>query len=231
MKGKTMKRMRFVVVIAAAALFVPMSAFAFSGTLLSSTGGILGTGNWGAGSMSLEWEVTQNVDLSWTYRYVFSHPLGATSHFILETSPSFTDNDLFGPTVGFGPTEIKFHEVTSGNPSMPEGVYGIKFEGVDGTVTTLEFNSYRSPIWGDFYSKDGVVSPTSQRPGSQTFNTAWNAGFTTADFDPTAPAANGAYMNHLLVPDTDTPPIPEPSTMLLLGSGLLGAVAVIRRRR
>jgi len=41
----------------------------------------------------------------------------------------------------------------------------------------------------------------------------------------------GWYIDDVLLTDGETPPVPEPSTLLLLGTGLLGAGAVLRMRR
>lgn len=40
----------------------------------------------------------------------------------------------------------------------------------------------------------------------------------------------GWYVDDVLLSDGETPPVPEPSTLLLLGTGLLGAGAVLRKR-
>lgn len=205
------------------ALLAPASAMAYMGSLLSTNGGIVGTGAWiTPGPTYLEWTVTQNPDYSWHYSYTFGHPAGETSHFILEVSDTFSRADIFNMGGDFRGIEIKEHQ-TGGqpNPGIPENIYGIKFDDASGNVTNIFFDSFRVPVWQDFYSKSGVA-------GGAGINAAWNAGFTAPN--PTAPAADGSIDFHILAPDTYTI-VPEPSTLLLLGSGLLGSVAVLRRRR
>lgn len=209
-----------------AILAIPSVSAAYFGSLLSTDGGIQGTGNWiVTGPTFFEWVVTQNTDNSWHYSYVFGHPAGATSHFILEVSDNFTENDIFNMQGDIGSISIGVHSAGSGsNPGMPEDMYGIKFDGAFGEVMTFEFDSWRVPVWQDFFSKDGTA-------GGYGTNAAWNAGFTSADVDPLDAAQDGSIDYHILAPDSQTPPVPEPTTLLLLGSGLLGSVAVLRRRR
>jgi hypothetical protein len=207
-------------------LLVPAASQAFVGYLSSDTGGILGSGNWMVGGVTrLDWVVTQNANQSWHYDYTFSHPAGATSHLLLEVSRTFTRENIFNESGDFGSLGVDwFGDEGGSNPLIPEVVYAIKFDSALGTSTHIAFDSDRAPMWGDFYSKDGNVGGYGQ-------NAAWNAGFTTADTDPTDPAADGSLANHLLVPDTVTTPIPEPTTLLLLGGGLLGGVIARRRKK
>ena len=190
----------------------------YTGSLSSSPGEIDGKQGWiDPGPTTIEWTVSDNLNGSWHYEYTLTVPEteGDVSHFIIEVSDGFDDTDIFNEIGPFTGTEVKTHlGMSAGNPSMPEDMYGIKFDGVTGTAVTISFDAWRMPVWGDFYAKCGGT-PT---------NEAWNMGFGSPDIDPTDPPISGTIDNHILVPDTY---IPEPSTLLLLA---LGAI-ILRKKR
>jgi hypothetical protein len=209
----------------------------YTGSLSTASSEILGVGAWiSPGPTTMAWTVQDNSDGSWNYSYTLTVVSQEISHLILETSESFFDSDpytstpddLFNLTVGqgsVGDIEIKNHlGLSPGNPNMPDDVYGIKFDDTAGLVLQVSFDSVRSPVWGDFYAKDGG-SPTLQ---------AWNAGLTKPDSDPLALPSDGSLDNHILVPDTfKQTVIPEPGTLLIWS--VLGALGTAfgwwRRRR
>lgn len=199
-------------------------AITYTGSLSSELGEILGTGDWvGSGNTMISWTITQNETGLWHYEYVLSVSDRDISHFILETSTTFTNENLIDPTGSFGETELKTHKPGPGNPNLPGDIYGIKFDDTYGTTAVFSFYSDRMPVWGDFYIKGGAAKGKTSK-----FNSAYNAGFLAED--PTAPAANGSLNGHLLVPDTLTT-VPEPSSIATLLFGLMPIAGYTLKRR
>jgi len=204
----------------------------YSGSLSSLSGGLQGTGFWPddgpRGGTTISWVVSQNDDGSWHYVYNLTVPRADVSHFILETSEDFTSADIINPTGPYASYSIGWNTGFPGvntqpNPYMPDDEYGIKFDSTYGTTLVFTFDSPRMPVWADFYAKCGAVGGTQ--------NTIWNTGFSTSEEnDPTAPIGNGSIAYHILAPDTQTGPVPEPGTVCLVGLGLAG-LKFIRRRK
>jgi len=220
-------------------------ATTWTGSLSSAEGGIQGTGDWidnvNDVPMTLDWSVAEVLSgtgqvMYWHYDYTIAvwSGNGSISHFIIEATDTFEDLpsswfNVTGPdswmqgenNTEVGPVEIQPHTSGSGNPEMPGNLdWGIKFdetsEDADLFVGTFSFDSYHQPVWGDFYTRDGV-----------SFNaTAWNAGFISDD--PLAPPQDGHLEYHLLVPDSK---IPEPVSVIFFATGLVGVFGFVKRRK
>ncbi|MGD9126575.1 MAG: PEP-CTERM sorting domain-containing protein [Planctomycetia bacterium] len=199
----------------------------YAGSLSSADGGLEGVGGWvDPGDATISWEIT-DMGSYYHYEYTLSVSENAKeiSHFITEVSGTFAESNFWNGTGAFGCTEIDDFDTSNGNPDIPGTVHGLKFDETSGTTLTIAFDSNRLPVWGDFYAKGGVDTV---QGGPNVTNQVWNAGLSVAD--PTAAPANGSLNNHLLVPDTMTVVVPEPTTLSLLLAGLLGVAFVVRRR-
>jgi len=195
---------------------------------LCTPDGLIGGGDYApppdSDGYCVHWDIAQNNDGTWHYIYTFldqdDRELSpATSHFIIQLSENIDpEEDLFNfsgdieedPEFGaFGPG--------SGNPGFPTGesIFGMKIN-LAGDQLSVEFDSTRQPMWGDFYAKGG----------SSSF--AYNAdlGVDVAnpnDYNGTPVDDAGAPLAKVLVPDTL---VPEPGTL-----ALLAAAAFLRRSR
>jgi len=191
----------------------------YTGSLSVADGGLTGTGDWADGPITLSWTVSQDESV-WHYQYNLVVPSHDISHMIVEASSNFTIDDVLNVFGDFQTLTVGDFSYANGNPGMPGSVHGIKFDETSTTNLTVDFDSRRIPVWGDFYAKDGVSSST------QIFNVIWNTGF--ANVDPVVPAHNGSEAFHLLVPDTI---IPEPSTIMMLFTGLIISGLYLLRRK
>jgi hypothetical protein len=198
----------------------------YTGSLSASAdGGLTAYGAWDSPCTTLSWTVDNTTTQGlWHYNYMLTVPTKDISHIIIEASNGdnpFTTDNLFSsgssPSDWIDSIEVGMFTPDGSTPYMPESIYGIKFDAdSDSTFVTISFDSDRAPVWGDFYSKDGIT------PGGD-WCAVYNSGFALAD--PLLPAANGSLQGHLLVPDSY---IPAPGAIVLV---CIGTVLTGRMRR
>ena len=179
------------------------------GSRTSNGGGIYSTGSWGnEGNFMIDWSITQSGN-EWTYIYTLDVNDPAVSHFLLEVTE---DDEVFNILTGSDPTEGPKEWTKSGNQDLPNPLYGLKFDFGDDSVTyTLVTNS--SPVYGVFSAKGG------QQLGYS--NALYYAGYKTNE--------SLTVTDFIVRPDSVATPIPEPTALLLVASGLI-SLAGFRRR-
>jgi hypothetical protein len=237
--------MRIAISVAAVLLVCAGATFAtttYSGSLSApppaSDDGLLVFGpGWIDKDITISWTVTYcdldsrpSADHPWLYEYTVTKAGTGQgfSHFLIEVSPGFGEADLYGMTgaswgIGAGGA--------AGNPGLPSNTDTfIKIQdftlGTE-TLRTFSFYSTKDPVWGDFYTKDGKTGGFD--------NYCYNAGFVLED--PVLPPDDGSVFNHILRPDGgfgEDPPngaVPEPLTLLAVGTALAGLGAYLRKRK
>ncbi len=194
-----------------------------------------GDGNGGITEMGDAWD---KITLSWNieetvysgtnyykYTYSFSNLNGYDpSHFIAEVSGSFSLESIGDMTPHYGDVDengdsvfkIDLWQSGQGNPDLPEDFYGLKFDyAVEADSATYSLYTNRAPVWGVFYLKDGLNDPTLQ---------AWSNALNISGYPDSTYDYN--VMDMVARPDTV---VPIPTTLLLLGSGLIGLIGIRRK--
>lgn len=191
---------------------VPQSDWSGSMVFNSTNGG-----KYDGREIAIHWNITRNAGTGiYTYEYNFTNN-GKTekpSHFILEVSDNFTNDNLLSAN---GATELRQYTVGEpSNPDMPADIYGIKF---DYESPSYVFTTDRMPVYGDVYTKKGSARNVRSR------GTAWNDGFGVA---PTNDLVD--YSKWVARPDS-IPGAQVPSPAAVFAGMFLCAGSILQRRR
>lgn len=189
-------------------------------------GGITATQLWSGNKndgFMLSWQISQSNGL-YHYIYNVTDISGKSldkklSSFILQVGDAFTSKDYLD-SKGVPVKDIVVSKYTSENfGSLPGNLYGIYTENNSSTLK-IDFYSTRAPVWGSFFADGGTNASKDV--------VAFNTGFTSSSTTPST--GNKEFTNYIARPGAENVAVPEPTTMVIMGSSL-AAVYLARRKK
>lgn len=230
----------------------------YSGTRTYSSGQLMADDEWANGWTSMSFNVTQLEDDYWQYDYTFTYygyssysdPMNFLKLQVSENVPGaeyYYIDEITKSRISLTPSIEYFHlwDADAEDPCFylyclyigPDTNTQSQLDDARGT-TNITFVSTQAPMWGSFYARGPHNDPPEMTntgfPNSFGTTTHYEGSILVYDYTgPSAPTFNGSttgaeYNSWILVPDTVTT-TPEPTTLLLLGLGLIGLAGVRRR--
>lgn len=218
---------KYIIALALIGLAAPVRAVPldlYSDTLSWEEAGIVATPNWDNEETTFSWNISSPTPGLWHYEYVWQTDGADLSHITLELTEGAIADDFSNWQYLYASVEDESPEfgwfdpdTGNSNPGMPGSIYGFKLDlASDSAVFGFSFDTWRSPVWGDFYAKDGKHNAGGPNGG---FTYAYNAGFSDPD-------ANDGF--HAAVPNGYSVSDPG-TTAALLGLAMAG-IAGLRQR-
>ena len=193
-----------------------------------NSGGVDATQQWDNGGFTIDWVIEQGANDLWTYTYTVTGETKGLSHFILEVTEDNNPFNIYGGTSTpyEGPEVWSSSDIDESsnpsNPLMPNPIYGVKFD-FGSTMVTYTMITDRAPVYGVFYTKDGI----NKDDDNISFDVvAWSNALNFSDYKTNE--EDLSITDFIVRPDGV--PIPEPSTILLMGTSLLGIIGFSRKR-
>jgi hypothetical protein len=194
-----------------------------TGSLAAAGGGLDASDVWDKNTTLLTWNVDQINGGLWSYSYTFTVAAApGISHVIIEVSNTFTMGNVKDGTDPFneGSPLQTYSSATQGNsnPGLEIPVWGLKWNtsfptGESDRSFSWTLITDRAPMWGDFYATGGHDTYALNEM-----------------IDTNAPSGSpeSTISGKVLVPDSVTQ-VPEPSSLLFLGLGLIGLSTLVRK--
>lgn len=198
-----------------------------AGSITTEALGINGANKWDSG-VTFSWLVTPMDDNGdsftdyYNYLYTFTVPEAAAdtlSHMTIEVSSNvdMVSDVVIQGTVSPSDLSPEVGDIDGISHALKLDFFDDAFPGTTEYEWQWSFDSYREPMWGDFYAKGGG----NESDGTLTY--AINSGFG-SDFYGTDPGGSQAWIS---VPDTNV--IPVPGAVLLGVLGLCAAGIKLRK--